>query len=132
VFLFVPFVFILSLTEMLLSIFIFLGVVATALSRPHGATRRTPFGVFPTSCVHKEKSGSHFFTRNGTVFVSHPSELKARPVPKCVGRKKAGEAKKQFPSSYDGVRTREVCGVFFEKKTTVACVHELQDHVPDV
>jgi hypothetical protein len=61
------------------------------------APRRTPFGVFDSSCVHVAKSGSHIFSRNGSVFVSHPTELIARAIPKCPARKA-----RQFPASYDG------------------------------
>lgn len=73
-------------------------LIGLSQASPSKRFRRTPFGVFDASCVHKAKSGSHIFTRNGTVFVSHPEEAKVRAIPKCVANSK----RQNFPASYDG------------------------------
>lgn len=59
---------------------------------------RTPFGLFPSECVHKVASGSHITTVGTQTVVTHNNVLWT--VPPCHLART--EEKRQFPQDYNG------------------------------
>ena len=58
---------------------------------------RTPFGLFPSECVHKVASGSHITTVDTKTVVTHNNVLWT--VPPCHLTR---TEKRQFPQNYNG------------------------------
>ena len=79
------------------------------------SARNTPFGVFPSECVHTVPNGAHITEEKGITTVFHDSLPNGkRVIPHCAAmpkRKQPGVAKKQFPVRNSSSLEREV--VFF-------------------